>query len=144
MEYKKPSVTVDTIIQRHSKIALIKRVHEPWKDFLALPGGFVNENETIEEAAIRESKEETNLKVKLKEILGVYSKPKRDPRCWIITAVFVADYISGELKGADDAKDAKWFSVGEIDFNNLAGDHGKIISDYIKWKKQKGTFWSTR
>ena len=78
--HKNPIPTVDIIIEEDSRIALIKRRNEPFKDHLALPGGFVNEGEKVEDAAKREAQEETSLDVDLIDILGVYSDPKRDPR----------------------------------------------------------------
>lgn len=144
MRYKSPCPTVDIIIEKDGKIALVKRKKEPFKDKLAIPGGFVEYNETVEHAAVREAEEETGLKVELKEILGVYSIPTRDPRKHTITTAFVAKPLSGKLKADTDAEEVNWYSLKKIDFQKLAFDHGKILKDYIKWKKSKQTFWSTK
>jgi len=137
-------IAADIIIEKNNQIVLIKRKFEPFKGKLEPPGGFVEDHETVEQAAVREAEEETGLKVKLKEILGVYSDPKRDPRGHTVSVVFVAKPIGGKLKAGSDAQEAKLLNVDEIDFNNLAFDHKKILRDYVKWKKSKGTFWSSK
>ena len=142
--YKNPIPTADIIIEKDDKIVLIRRGREPFKGKLAIPGGFVNEGETIESRAIIEAKEETSLDVELKDILGVYSIPERDPRGHLMTTVFIAKPISGKVKGGDDAASASWFKVDKKVLNELSFDHKKIISDYLKWKKKKGTYWSTK
>lgn len=142
--YKNPIPTVDIIIEKDDEIVLIRRGREPFKGELALPGGFVNEGELIEDRAILEAREETSLDVELKEILGVYSIPDRDPRGHLMSTVFIAKPISGKVKGGDDAADASWFKIDEKILNELSFDHKKIITDYLKWKKKKGTYWSTK
>ena len=74
----------------------------------------------------------------------MYSEPKRDPRKHVISVVFVASPISGKLKGSDDAESAHWIDIDNIDFKHLAVDHAKILSDYIEWRKRKGTYWSSK
>ena len=129
--YKNPFPTVDIIIEVEDKIVLIYRKNYPqgW----ALPGGFVDYGETLEEAAIREAKEETNLDIEILYLLGCYSDPKRDPRFHTVTTVFVAKG-KGELKGQDDAKLARLFRVNEIPWNELVFDHAKILKDYLNKK----------
>jgi myo-inositol-1(or 4)-monophosphatase len=130
--YRNPFPTVDIIIEVEDKIVLIYRKNPPhgW----AIPGGFVDYGETLEEAAIREAKEETNLDVELLYLLGCYSDPKRDPRFHTITTVFVAKG-KGELKAQDDAKLVKLFKIEEIPWDELVFDHAKILRDYINRKK---------
>jgi ADP-ribose pyrophosphatase YjhB (NUDIX family) len=140
--WKNPALTVDVIIEKGDKIVIIRRKNEP--KGLALPGGFVNEGEIIEERAIIEAKEETSLNVELKEILGVYSDPKRDPRLHTVTPVFIGKPVKGRVKGGDDAADAFWMNIKEIESHDFAFDHKKILLDYLKWKKKKGTYWSTK
>jgi 8-oxo-dGTP diphosphatase len=136
--------TVDTIIEIEGKIVLIRRNSEPFKSMLALPGGKVEFGETVENAAIREAEEETSLKVRLKEILGVYSDPKRDPRGINVATVFIAEPIEGNVRAGSDAKEIFLLKPDEIEFDKLAFDHKKIVQDYLKWKKKKGTYWSTK
>ena len=135
---------VDIIIEKNDKITLIKRGVGPFKCMLAIPGGYIDWGETVEHAAIREAKEETSLDVKLTDILGVYSDPKRDPRKKSVAIVFIGKPIGGKLKSGSDAADAFWCNINEINLNELAFDHKKIIMDYLKWKKNKETFWSTK
>jgi len=142
--YKNPIPTVDIIIEKDDRIVLIRRKNEPFKGKLAIPGGFVNEGELVEDRAIKEAKEETSLDVELKEILGVYSIPDRDPRGHLMSTVFIAEPIGGTVKGGDDAASAAWFKIDEKILNELSFDHKKIVTDYLKWKKKKETYWSTK
>lgn len=128
---KNPFPTVDIIIEKEDKIVLIYRKNPPYG--WALPGGFVDYGETLEEAAIREAKEETNLDIEILYLLGCYSDPKRDPRFHTITTVFVAEG-KGELRAKDDAKLAKLFKIEEIPWDELVFDHAKILKDYLKRK----------
>ena len=127
-EYERPSVTADIValMMRSTQsdnyrlnsdnkltVLLIKRGEHPFKDCWALPGGFMIPGETIEECALRETKEETNVSPVSIMPVGVFSKPGRDPRGWIISNAYVS-VISEESvnqKGLDDAKDAQWFDV---------------------------------
>jgi 8-oxo-dGTP diphosphatase len=128
-EKKAPMVTVDAIIERGGKILLITRKNEPFAGALALPGGFIEYNESAEDAIIREAKEETNLDIAIKRLLGVYSNPGRDPRGHVISICYIAS-ATGEEKGGTDASEAKFFTLDEIRGKNLAFDHGKILEDY--------------
>jgi 8-oxo-dGTP diphosphatase len=127
--WKNPKPTVDTIIEIDDKIVLIKRKNPPYG--WAIPGGFVDYGETLEAAAIRESFEETGLTVKLRELLYVYSDPKRDSRQHNISAVFTAT-ASGSPIAGDDAAEAQLFSMSTLP--DLAFDHAKILADYSKFK----------
>lgn len=145
--YKNPTPTTDVIITREEEILVVKRKRNPFKDELAIPGGFINENETVEQAAVREIMEETALPIRLKEILGVYSDPKRDPRKHIITTVFIGEIIGNkkiEPVAGDDASAIKWISIGSISDFKFAFDHKKILNDFVRWKHMRGTYWSTK
>lgn len=143
-KYEGPVVAVDTIIEKNGKIVLVRRAKEPFEGKYVIPGGFIEKNETAEEAAVREAFEETGLRVKLKNIMGVYSDPRRDPRIHNLTIIFVADYVDGELKGGDDAADAKWFDLNDAVDIVSGFDHKKILKDYLKWRETKDTFWSKK
>lgn len=148
-QYKNPTPTVDIIIEDDSRILLVKRKNEPFKDQLVLPGGFVNEGEKVEHAAKREVQEETSLDVDLIDILGVYSDPKRDPRGHIMSTVFIAKATHNngdEIKAVakDDAVEIQWISIESVGDNNLGFDHTQILLDYKRWKKFGGTFWSSK
>jgi len=134
-KYKYPIPTVDIIIEIEREngqegIILIKRKNPPhgW----ALPGGFVDYGESLEEAAVREAKEETSLDIRLKSQFHTYSDPKRDPRKHTISTVYVAT-AQGKPKAQDDAQDIGIFTKEEINFP-LAFDHQKILADYFKQK----------
>jgi len=146
--YRNPTPTVDTIIQRDSWILLVKRRNDPFKGYLVLPGGFVNEGERVEDAAKREVKEETSLNIELLDILGVYSDPTRDPRGHMMSTVFIAKISSHNDKvdavAQDDAAAIEWISLEVIDTRNVGFDHKRIISDYKTWKTSGGTFWSSK
>lgn len=137
-EFKCPSVTVDiailSIIDGALKILLIKRKYPPFRGFRAIPGGFVDieRKETLEETALREFLEETNLKGIYIEQLKTYGNPDRDPRKRVITVAYFAliPYnLVGKLniEAGDDAEDAQWFSLKKLP--PLAFDHKKILKD---------------
>ncbi len=128
-----PRLTVDIIIelvdQPDSPILLIERKNPPFG--WALPGGFVDVGETLEQAAVREAAEEISLCVKLKTLLGCYSDPKRDSRMHTVSAVYIAE-ASGIPKAADDAVNVKAFALSELP-ETLAFDHGLILEDYLAY-----------
>lgn len=130
-KYPHPAVSADCIVFNRDggKIAvlLIKRKNEPYKDCWAFPGGFINIDESAEDAAIRELKEETGLEVSRVEQLKAYSNPNRDPRERVITIAFMAESPVKDVKGDDDAKEARWFSIDDLP--PLAFDHEMIIKD---------------
>jgi 8-oxo-dGTP diphosphatase len=144
---RNPIPTIDVILTEQSnsnKILLIKRKNDPFKRYFALPGGFVNEGEKVEDALRREAEEELSIKVEPSDILGIYSDPNRDPRGHIMSIAFIAKIISGELKAEDDAADLQWFEINTLENINLAFDHSKILSDYKTWVSNKGTYWSSK
>lgn len=128
-----PLLTVDAIVEREGRILLIRRKNPPFQGCWALPGGFVEYGERVEDATVRELYEETGLKVKLKGILGVYSEPGRDPRGHVVSICYIAEGL-GEEHGGSDALEARFFKPEEIDLDNLAFDHRKIIEDYMRFK----------
>ena len=109
---------------------MIERANPPYG--WALPGGFVDYGESLEASAVREAKEETSLSVKLKEQFHTYSAPDRDPRHHTVTTVYIAKG-RGTPNSADDAKDIGVFTQQELP-TPLVFDHGKIISDYFRYK----------
>jgi 8-oxo-dGTP diphosphatase len=143
-QYRNPTPAVDVILERDSNILMVRRKKDPFKDHLSLPGGFVNEGETVEHAMKREAMEETSLEVHPIEILGVYSDPTRDPRKHIMTTVFVGIIVGGAIRAGDDAADAEWIKLATMEQQKIAFDHTKILHDYQHWKASGGTFWSTK
>ena len=114
-------------------VLLIKRGHEPYKDCWAFPGGFLDENETLEEAARRELKEETGLTPKFFNEVGSFSDLDRDPRGRTITVAFASVVRPNQIRAVagDDAKEARWFDIHEMP--RLAFDHEKIYRMAL-WK----------
>lgn len=133
--YRCIALTVDLVILYNNGVVLVKRGNEPYKGCWALPGGFVEYGERVENAAIREAKEETGLNVELVKLIGVYSDPNRDSRGHTVTAAFLAKG-EGKLKGGDDAKEAKVFKFEELKRIKLAFDHEKIIEDALRIIKE--------
>lgn len=126
------AVTVDAVIFYRKVnslyVLLIKRKNEPFLDQWALPGGFLEENEPMEEGAKRELEEETGLKLKKLQQVGAFGTPGRDPRGRTISIAFVG-LIDAEpkLKANDDALEVKWFNLNDLP--DLAFDHRGIISE---------------
>ena len=133
-KYPRPAVTADCIVfSRYPKpqVLLIRRGNEPFKGEWAFPGGFLNMDETVQECARRELEEETGLVVQDIHLVGVYSRPGRDPRGHTVTPAFLSimDYPL-DVRGGDDAAQAQWFPLNQLPV--LAFDHGEIISDAMR------------
>lgn len=132
-DYLNPLPTVDIIIELHGKgIILIKRKNFPigW----AIPGGFVDYGDSLEDAAVREAKEETGLDVKLIRQLHTYSKPERDPRHHAISTVYIAK-ARGNPSAADDAAEVGIFTSDNLP-SPIVFDHKEILTNYFKLKKK--------
>lgn len=141
-----PLPTVDLLVPAEAPdgpgLVLIRRANPPagW----ALPGGFVDRGEKVEQAALRELREETGLRGELVELLGVYSDPARDPRRHTMSVVYVAR-AEGQPRGADDAAEARVVGGAELvalargeagaDGLGLAFDHARIVADYLRWRE---------
>ena len=132
--YHNPVPTVDAVIEYENGIVLISRKNPPYG--WALPGGFVDYGEAVEEAAVREAREETGLKVKLTWLVGVYSVPERDPRQHTISTVFAAVPVGGSLAAGDDAAKAVVFSEKNLP-EQICFDHRTILGDYFSNRKNK-------
>ena len=151
--WKKPSLTADIcIIARKAdmdSVLLIKRGNHPYLGKWALPGGFSEEGERIEETAARELLEETGIKMDSQDLklVGVYSKPGRDPRGWTVSAAYLAVVNQDDVapQAADDASEAMWFEIVrdremirlkadelELSLDDLAFDHNDIMMDVLK------------
>ncbi|MDY6768630.1 MAG: NUDIX hydrolase [Candidatus Nanohaloarchaea archaeon] len=131
MERNRHRVAADIIITRDSEVLLIRRGKEPFEGMWALPGGHVEEGEQVAEAAEREAEEETGLDVELDGLFGLYDEPGRDPRGPVITLVYTASPVDGELEGATDADEARWFPLDDLP-EELAFDHADILDDYLE------------
>ena len=146
--YPKPALTADIAIFEKGaaglKVLLIRRGGHPFLGRWALPGGFADAGETIEQTAARELQEETGLAGLPLKLVGVYSAPGRDPRGWTVSAVYAAFVEEGQARAiaGDDAAEAAWFDVrvgadgtpraALSDGEGLAFDHAEIIADALK------------
>ncbi|HEY5196758.1 MAG TPA: NUDIX hydrolase [Solirubrobacteraceae bacterium] len=133
-EFARPALTVDVVLLAGTaprRILLIQRGNPPFEGEWALPGGFVDEGETVLMAAGRELREETGIEVSDLKLLGVYDTPGRDPRGWSVSVVFLLT-LETELDavGGDDAGDARWFASDVLP--NLAFDHQLIVADALR------------
>jgi 8-oxo-dGTP diphosphatase len=127
---RNPLLTVDIIIECGGGIVLIERKNPPYG--WALPGGFVDYGEMLEQAAIREAREETSLAVTLVEQMHTYSDPRRDPRHHTVSTVFIAT-AAGTPQGADDARRAALFQEHDLPAP-VVFDHATILSDYFNYR----------
>jgi len=131
---KTPFLSVDGIIElykegRFEGIVLIERLNPPLG--LAIPGGFVDVGEKVEDAVVREMKEETDLDVNIRSLLGIYSDPGRDPRFHTASVVYICT-AEGVPQGLDDAKEAIVYTKEKIPFDKLVFDHAEILREYLK------------
>jgi 8-oxo-dGTP diphosphatase len=123
-----PRLTVDAFVRDMAgRILLVRRGRPPFEGSWALPGGFVETGETTEAACARETLEETGLIVEIGVLLGVFSKPDRDPRGHTVSVVYRCAPVAGEVRGGDDAAEARWFTPEEISTLALAFDHANIV-----------------
>ncbi len=121
-----PLLTVDILIVQSGKLVLIRRRNPPFQGHWALPGGFVDVGETVEEAAVREANEETGLDVELQGLVGVFSDPDRDPRGHTVSICFAA-LGQGTPRASSDAQDVALFDLDDLP--PLAFDHLQIINE---------------
>lgn len=138
-DYPMPSIVVDIVVMADSgtKFLLVERKNDPWKGLLALPGGFVEYDEEIADAARRELAEETGLiNVNTPQFVGYYDWPERDPRGRVVSMAFLVDYGDNtpDVTGMDDVCNAQWHETEMIymmDTAKIAADHCQIIKDAI-------------
>lgn len=138
--YVSPALTVDAVLLKAHEVLLVRRAREPWKGMWALPGGFVEVGERVEDAVRRELVEETGLRGGVVATLGVWSDPKRDPRGHIVTVAFALK-VSGivDLGGGDgEIIEARWFDLDKLP--ELAADHADIVAAAKRWLAQPGSF----
>lgn len=134
-KYPHPAVSVDIIViskfKNNKKILLIERKNPPFEKCWALPGGFIEMDETLEQSALRELKEETSLQLTSLNQFAAYGDPGRDPRERTVSVVFYT-ILDDEIVpcAGDDASKAKWFSIKNIP--DLAFDHKKILDDFFR------------
>jgi len=159
-EYPKPSLTADVVAfsldeNERLSVLLILRGHDPFAGRWAIPGGFSEPQETVEQSAARELVEETGITGLSLEELGVFSRPGRDPRGWVVSVAHIAILPAARRKeahGSDDATEAKFFVIteenGVLNLHNegkaagpLAFDHDEILQRAIKRFKERASFF---
>jgi len=133
-KYPRAALTVDAVVyvkaENNTSVLLIERGREPFINKWALPGGFIDMDETLEQACIRELEEETGLNVNSMQQFRAYDAIERDPRHRTISVVFSAELKEEqEVTGNDDAARAEWFSIYNLP--ELAFDHGQILADFF-------------
>ena len=128
-EYPRPAVATDCVVfgfdGRELQILLIERGNEPYKGYWAFPGGFMNMDESAEQCALRELQEETGLTINMLKQLGAFTDVHRDPRGRVVSIAFYALVRPTEVKGGDDASEARWFAIDDVP--RLAFDHDYIL-----------------
>jgi 8-oxo-dGTP diphosphatase len=141
-DYPRPALTADVIVltlEAKPQVLLIQRGQPPFEGAWALPGGFVNEGETLVAAARRELHEETGLIVAELEEVMMAGDPGRDPRGWVVSAVFLARVTDSSVSvaAADDARTLRWFSLARLP--KLAFDHAAILQRVRqRWRSRIG------
>ncbi|MCK4613847.1 MAG: NUDIX hydrolase [Thermoplasmata archaeon] len=125
-----PALTVDGVIFSMGRLLLIRRRNEPFKGMYALPGGFVEYGERTEDAVLREIFEETGLRTRVTNLIGVYSDPDRDPRGHTVSAIYLLEVVGGEMREGDDAAGVEM--VDPEDLPPLAFDHEKVVKDALQ------------
>jgi 8-oxo-dGTP diphosphatase len=138
---KTPLLATDCVVfDANGRVLLVRRGHPPFKGEYALPGGFVEVGETVEDACRRELMEETGVKAGRLELVGVYSDPKRDPRTHTCSVVFLTRVRSAVAKAGDDAAAVEW--VVPRPGLELAFDHAEVLNDArgaLRRAKRKGS-----
>jgi 8-oxo-dGTP diphosphatase len=129
--HKQPALAADCVVfDRTGRLLLIRRKNPPFQGQYALPGGFVDYGERMEDAALRELREETGLEGKIVRLLGVYSRPDRDPRGHCVSAVYLVDAGDQQPVAGDDAASAEF--VADFRSLTLAFDHNEIVADALR------------
>jgi 8-oxo-dGTP diphosphatase len=128
MKMRQPKLTVDAVVfDAADRLLLIKRKSPPFEGCYALPGGFVEYGETVEDAARRELNEETGVTVNSQRLVGIYSQSNRDPRGHVVSVAFLMKVRSAKAQAGDDAAAAAF--VADWRSKRLAFDHAKIVAD---------------
>lgn len=131
--YHNPVFGTDGIVIQEGKVLLVRRKNEPFAGSYALPGGFMEMNETAEECVVREVEEETGLRTEVLDLVGAYTRPGRDPRGHICTLAYRLVVRGGSLRAADDADEASFFRLDALP--ELAFDHQDILHDARKTRR---------
>lgn len=132
--FKVPLLAVDGLVLHGGRLVAVRRRYDPHEGQDCLPGGMVEYGETVEEAVVREVREETGLRTEVEGLVGVYSAPGRDPRGHVISLAFALRSVGGELRSGSDAA-----GVGLLDPQDLPEmgfDHNAIVEDFLRWRRR--------
>lgn len=132
--YENPALTTDAVWIHRGRVLLVRRARPPFQGMWALPGGFVELMETVEETVVRELREETGLVGRPGPLVGVYSGPDRDPRKPTTTVAFLMRGRPGRPSGGDDAAHAEWVPLSSA--RPLAFDHERILRDAVRIRRR--------
>jgi len=135
--YRNPVPAVAAIIPRGGRIVLVRRAEEPRRGYWCLPAGFLEIDETPEECAVRETREETGLDIRVVELFGV-DIGRDDPRTRVVLVIYLAELLGGELQAGDDASEAGWFGPGELPERIAFATHRRAIARYFGDHRQEG------
>lgn len=131
-----PRLVVDGVVIKNSKVLLVERKTQPYLGHNALPGGFVEYKEIVEKAVVREVWEETGLRTRVVDLVGVYSDPKRDPRGHVVTVAFLLKPVSGKIRESGETKNVKFWSLNRLP-RKMGYDHRQIVKDALKMLRKK-------
>lgn len=131
--FRAPLLAVDGLLMYEGKLVAVKRRYFPHQGLFSLPGGMVEYGETVEEAVVREVREETGLDTEVVALVGVYSSPDRDPRGHVISLAYALDVAGGELGSGSDAREIGLLDLGDLP--EMGFDHRGIVADYIRWRE---------
>ncbi len=129
--YQNPVPAAAVLIEKEGKILLVQRKFNPFASDWSLPSGFIEYNETPEECALRETKEETGLKIKINRLFNIYLA-QDDPRTHVILIVYSAEILEGKLQAGDDAKRVQFFSPADIPQNMAFTAHKRTLKEYLE------------
>ena len=132
------ALTADAVVFRGDRVLLVRRGNPPHKGAFALPGGFVDGHESAEDAVLRELAEETGLVGRVVGLVGLYSRPGRDPRGPTATATYLVDAPKGKVRAGDDASAARFLPVAEAMRLKLAFDHNLMLADAVLFREALG------
>jgi 8-oxo-dGTP diphosphatase len=128
--HKQPALAADSVVfDKAGRLLLIRRKNPPFQGQYALPGGFVDYGERMQEAALRELREETGIEGRIIRLIGVYSKPDRDPRGHCVSAVYLVDGGDQQPVAGDDAESAEF--IENYRAQRLAFDHDEVVADAL-------------
>ncbi len=133
-DFKVPLLAVDGLVLQDGRLVAVRRKYDPHQGQFCLPGGMVEYGETVEEAVVREVREETGLVTEVEELVGVYSAPGRDPRGHVISLAFALRTVGGELRSGSDAAGVDLLDLDDLP--EMGFDHNAIVGDFARRERR--------